>query len=477
MFRFRLGSIPVEVHFFHLLISGLFGWSFFLPSVQSVGPRWLAESLGDPSHPGNTQAVALGVLAWMVIVFVSVLIHELGHALAYRAFGFQPSIALVSLGGETRPNSAGTLLWYRSVFVSLAGPLAGLALGMACGGGHFFLLKGDSGALSFFLYWFFATNLFWTIFNLLPVLPLDGGHVLSTVLIRFFGRRGFIAAQGLALLVAMAAVAWGLRTGSLLMVLFFSLWGIQAFRAISEALKGSKQVDEAQAPLARTLEQAQEALSKDELPEARRMAASVLDVGEALSPDLASRAHHVLGWVALKQGQGRTALDHFSQVQRQPVETHALAAAFSLIGDEGRALPLWEMAWRDTQNRTVMHEYAGSLIRAGKEPQALKLSGVDPAAAFSCAERVLFIRGAYSEAAAMGERALAHSPSPSIAYDAACAYARAHNVTDAVRLLQRARELGFRDAAFAASDEDLAPLHGHPTFEAWLADLRQSESS
>jgi hypothetical protein len=47
-------------------------------------------------------------------------------------------------------------------------------------------------------------------------------------------------------------------------------------------------------------------------------------------------------------------------------------------------------------------------------------------------------------------------------------------VRDALRLLERARELGFRDAAYAASDEDLAPLHGLPAFESWLTALRQS---
>jgi hypothetical protein len=249
-------------------------------------------------------------------------------------------------------------------------------------------------------------------------------------------------------------------------------------QATSEQMKGPPAaVHEAQLPLLQALQQAQEALSKNELHEARRLAASVLEGGPALTPEVASRAHYLLGWVALKEGQGRLSLDHFSQVQGQPVETHALAAAFSLIGDEARALPLWEMAWRDTGDRTVMHEYAGSLIRIGREAQALKLPGVDPAAAFSCAERVLFIRGAYSEAAAMGEAALAHVPNPTIAYDAACAFAKAHNVLDAVRLLQRARELGFQDGGYAASDEDLAPLHGHPAFEAWLADLRQSASS
>ena len=135
------------------------------------------------------------------------------------------------------------------------------------------------------------------------------------------------------------------------------------------------------------------------------------------------------------------------------------------------------MAWRDTNDRTVMHEFAGSLIRLGKVSAALRLPGVDPAGAFICAERTLFIRGAYSEAAAVGEEALRHAPSATIAYDAACAFARARMVSDALRLLRRAGELGFKDVSYAASDEDLTALHGHPDFEAWLAALRNSPAA
>jgi len=157
--------------------------------------------------------------------------------------------------------------------------------------------------------------------------------------------------------------------------------------------------------------------------------------------------------------------------------TQALAAAFSLLGDEHRALTLWELAWRETRDRTVLHEYAGSLIRSERVQQALRLPEVEPEAAFTCAHRTLFIRGAYSEAARIAEEGLAHAPVARLAYDAACAHARARHKDDAVRLLRRATELGFRDAHYAASDEDLAPLHGHPDFERWLTELQESESA
>ncbi len=459
MFRFRLGSIPVEVQSSHLLTSAVIALSF------SPGNR-----------PGLLGSMAFQVVSWMLIVFVSVLIHELGHAVASRAFGYQPTITLAWMGGHTHPNAPGPIPWSRDVVLTLAGPLFGLLLGVICWVAYS-ALESPHPVLAYFLRAGYLANFFWAALNLVPVLPLDGGRISTVLAMRISRERGFLWAQMLAVVTSAGLVAVAIARKELFLAVFFAMFGVQALRAVYDAMKGPEQVGLAQAPLVQSLQQAKEALSKNQLPEARRLASSVLDAGEALTPGLASRAHHVLGWVALKEGQGRTALDHFSQVQGQSVEPHALAAAFSLIGDETRALPLWEIAWRETGDRTVMHEYAGSLIRAGKQDQALRLPGVDVAAAFSCAERALFIRGAYSEAAAMGEAALAHVPSPSVAYDAACAFARAHNPNDAVRLLHRARELGFRDAAYAASDEDLASLHGHAAFEEWLTDLRQSAPS
>jgi Zn-dependent protease len=457
MFRFRLGSIPVEVQPSHLLTSAVI-------------------ALAMTSGLGSTRQMLFLVVAWVFIVFISVLIHELGHALVSRAFGYQPSITLEWMGGHTHPNAPGPIPWHRDVLLTLAGPLFGLLLAVACDVGQS-QVGPQPGALGYLLGVGAMVNYYWAALNMAPVLPLDGGRITTVLAMRFFGQRGFLWAQILAVIFSAGMVAVGLAGKQPFLVLFFAMFGAQALRAAYEMMKGPEQVGLAQAPLVQALKQAQEARLKNQLSEARRLASSVLEAGEALTPELASRAHHVLGWVALKEGQGRAALDHFSQVQGHRVEAHALAAAFSLIGDETRALPLWEIAWRETGDRTVMHEYAGSLLRAGKEAQALRLPGVDVAAAFSCAERTLFIRGAYSEAAAMGEAALAHVPSPTVAYDAACAFARAHNPHDAVRLLHRARELGFRDAAYAATDEDLATLHGHPAFEAWLTELRQSAPS
>jgi len=458
MFRFRLGSIPVEVHPSHFLVSAMFGLTF---SGQREGGQLFT-----------------GVLSWMAIVFISVLIHELGHAVMCRAFGYRPTIALVWLGGHTQPHAPGPIPWNKDVLMTAAGPLFGLVLGLVALGSAI-LLRGRSPGLEEFLTYMAVANFFWTVVNLLPVLPLDGGRISTAVAMRLMGPRGYLVAQGLAVLVCGGVVwlsLWGLRTQQTFLAIFFGLYGFQALR---ELVAGVRQPSggEVKGPHAQTLAQAGEAMVAGQLDEARRLALSVLEAGEPAGPDAESRAHHLLGWVALKEGKGRAALDHFSQVQRQQVERHAVAAAFSLVGDDARAVTLWEMAWRETNDRTVLHEFAGALIRLGKVPAALRLPGVDPAGAFTCAERTLFIRGAYSEAASVGEQALQYAPNPDIAYDAACAFARARMLSDAVRLLRRASELGFKDAEYAASDEDLAALHGHPAFEEWLTELRLSQAS
>ena len=195
------------------------------------------------------------------------------------------------------------------------------------------------------------------------------------------------------------------------------------------------------------------------------------------SPPVRSRAHHLLGWIALKEGEGRRALDHFSQVQGRGVEKQALAAAFSLVGDDARALPLWQQAYESSRDPTILHEWAGALLRTGQVEQASRLPGVDLGKAYACAERVAFLRGNFTRAAELGLSALDRHPSAEAAYDVACALARAGELDRAVLVLERARDLGFRDAEYARTDADLAALHGHPGFERWLAALGKSASA
>jgi Zn-dependent protease len=448
--RFRLGSISVVVHPMHFLFA------------LALGLSWASS---PPS--GVSQAAVVGI--WVVLVFVSVLFHELGHAIAFRAYGYSSTVQLLFLGGVTTPNTDRPLSWGKDVVVTLAGPFFGASLGLFC---YVLFHQATTPVAAYALFIGTVTNFFWAGFNLVPILPMDGGRVSRAILGRLFGRPGVVAAYALGLLLCGALAYWMYRAGygnpiNLVLIAMFAVQNFQALMAVWRT--------EPEAPAPPQLVEAELAFRTGDLQRARALASRLLD--DEVPVATRSRIHHLLGWVALKEGEGRRALDEFSQVQGRPVEAQAVAAAFSLIGDDERAIPLWEQAARQTRDPTILHEWAGALLRRGDVQGASAVPGVDLATAYERAERVAFLRGAYSEAARFGEESLARRPSAARAYEVACAYSRAGDVRRAMALLIRARDLGYSGREAAASDPDLAPLAGEPAFQAWLASLGKSAAS
>jgi hypothetical protein len=76
------------------------------------------------SSPRGTEAADfIASASWLLAVSVSVLVHELGHAYAFRAFGGDPRIELYSLGGMTYCTSPRDFTYRQSALISVAGPL------------------------------------------------------------------------------------------------------------------------------------------------------------------------------------------------------------------------------------------------------------------------------------------------------------------------------------------------------------------
>jgi len=128
---------------------------------------------------------------WVAVVLGSVLWHELGHAVAFRAFGCQPSIQLFAMGGLTSAAVPRDMSPRRHLVISLSGPGVGLAVGflaLAFERSGSSLLDGNVAhqAVSDLVF----ANLAWGLFNLLPILPLDGGSALSAALDSVTGGRG-----------------------------------------------------------------------------------------------------------------------------------------------------------------------------------------------------------------------------------------------------------------------------------------------
>jgi stage IV sporulation protein FB len=136
----------------------------------------------------NSGMSIWGTLIWVGIILVSILVHEMGHALTAILFGLKPRIELVALGGLTT-HDGGKLPFWKQFLITLDGPLFGFFLFIGAS-----LLKqlpyfsvGTVGAVVTTVQ---QVNLFWTILNLLPVMPLDGGQLLRIALEAIFGVKG-----------------------------------------------------------------------------------------------------------------------------------------------------------------------------------------------------------------------------------------------------------------------------------------------
>ncbi|MBF8262920.1 MAG: hypothetical protein HW387_585 [Parachlamydiales bacterium] len=172
----------------------------------------------------NSQTL-VGTLIWIGIILISVLFHEFGHALTAVAFRQKAQIQLVSLGGLTTYQGPKLKFWQQFIIV-LDGPLAGIALFFIAS----LILKIPLPPV---LYGIVAmiriVNLFWSILNLLPVLPLDGGQLLRIALEGFFGVKGFRASLIIGMGFAVLLSFYFFIAQSFLIGAFFFLFAFQSF--------------------------------------------------------------------------------------------------------------------------------------------------------------------------------------------------------------------------------------------------------
>jgi Zn-dependent protease/CBS domain-containing protein len=153
---------------------------------------WLTESAAHgPANAGRG-------LALVGIIFGSVVLHELGHALVGMRAGVPAkAIILLPIGGVTLLDETqqalepGMLTWKRDIRIAVAGPLVNIIIAVAAGGVLLVVAPQIhlwtkpyvySGNLPRSLVW---SNLGLALFNLLPAYPMDGGRVLRAL----FGRR------------------------------------------------------------------------------------------------------------------------------------------------------------------------------------------------------------------------------------------------------------------------------------------------
>jgi Zn-dependent protease len=207
--------------------------------VQILPGYWLLTAvlsflLGRPT-------LAAG-LTTMFVMFVSILAHELGHGFAARAFGLHSNITLHAQGGATTFPGAAELTRGRDIAISLAGPLAGFALALV--GWRVLAAVGGQPAepsqtpLAAALQTLVLINVMWSITNLIPVIPFDGGRIMAAAL----GPTRRMLAASLSLVIGVGAgVGFG-YLGQPLAAIVFATSAISSFFHAQQERKAPKPV-------------------------------------------------------------------------------------------------------------------------------------------------------------------------------------------------------------------------------------------
>ncbi|MEJ7764268.1 MAG: hypothetical protein WKF86_02115 [Acidimicrobiales bacterium] len=240
------------------------------------------------------------ILVWVAVASFCILVHELGHAVAFLAFGKKPSVLLYGFGGVT--SAEGSMGPWASLTTSLAGPIAGFGLG-----GMILLsaMTGGSPAPGSLLRTAYGDGL-WACFgfgilNLLPILPLDGGAAVAAFLRGVSGPSGEQVARYISIVFAALLGLLALRFGQIFVALFGGMFAAQNYQEVKRHREG---------PERERLREAYAALFDGRPAAAAEAARQVL--GGRASVELKEVAAEVLVWTELARGDpagARAALD------------------------------------------------------------------------------------------------------------------------------------------------------------------------
>lgn len=181
MVTFRLAGIPVSVHGSFLVLVFLgYGW----------GLRG-AE-----------------LISWGAAAFLAVLLHEAGHAFTVRRFGADGvAITLFAFGGATTYPASTDLTWRQRFLVAGAGSASGVLVG-----GLLWLaelngfLDGLPTLLDILVRGFILASVYWGLLNWIPLQPLDGAHMVRSVLDGVAPKNAATIAKGISVVAGAAAV-------------------------------------------------------------------------------------------------------------------------------------------------------------------------------------------------------------------------------------------------------------------------------
>ncbi len=217
---------------------------------------WLATVLLG----ANNQSTFVTILLWVISVFVSILVHELGHTLAFRYFGQRSHIVLHSFGGLAVPDadygygrSSRSDTHTSQILIALAGPaagflLAGLVALIVLATGHTFELDNfnlptlptiEHRNARILVYYMMQVNIFWGLINLLPVYPLDGGQIARQLFDMYSPHNSL--RQSLIVSIAVGAgvaVVAAFRLDEIWIAIMFGILAFMSYQALQQLSGG-----------------------------------------------------------------------------------------------------------------------------------------------------------------------------------------------------------------------------------------------
>jgi Zn-dependent protease len=238
--QFEIAGIPVRISAWFWLGAAILGWNVC---------QFFAK--------GDQRAMLGYLMVWAGVMLLSLLVHEMGHALAFRAFGQASHIVIYHFGGLAIPNAwgRGRLRPIQQLLVAAAGPFAQLALvvlliaALKAGGwyvpfpiqfqgigeslGLYDGQKFESPILKALFGFLLIVNIYWPILNLLPVPPLDGGQIVREGMVA----AGVADAHKIAGLIGVATGAvvayWAYTNGQPFLTIMFALLAASCWQSLS----------------------------------------------------------------------------------------------------------------------------------------------------------------------------------------------------------------------------------------------------
>lgn len=376
------GRIPIHISPFFWFLIGMIGWL--------------------------NSATIEGTLIWAGVILVSIVIHEYGHALTALAFGQESEISLVGLGGVTKRDGPPISRWKEFIIV-LNGPIAGFAL---CFAAYQLLGTIHGSKNSIFVYALeiaVTVNFFWTILNLLPVLPLDGGHLMRILFEGAFGIRGLKTAVITSIILAAIFGLYFFLQGQILIGALFLMMAFENYRSWTD-MKEMSPEDE---------DQHLQQLVKE-------------------------------GVEDLQNGKQNEALTKFSYVRQQAPKGILYVAATQygahILVEQGELKKAYD--WLYPLKNRLSPDYLALL------------------------QQIAFRVQEWEEAVKIGEQSYQQAPSIDVALINALSYAITGQATPAVGWLRCAVQQGLPNIQQVAEKREFDAIRATAPFQEWLKSIR-----